>query len=261
MIRCSRIVLTQAALLGALGVSSAPAATLTVADMDAADWTRTVLTDTGNASLATRVETRPGDPTDTFWLTEWALPAPTQPGTSSDSFAHVFQPFAWDPGVDGAVDRFDFSLEGVRLASTLASGIAGFVRPVVEQAGSLFIVLGSALSLESPLQFTTLTWQFEDTDAWTRVGGGAAPDFSATGGALRFGYRWELATTCTGAAGCRGASTSASIDNFQATVTRQQVGPPSSVPEPGMVWLLVVAAVAAGCAGRPRPSLPGPGPA
>lgn len=229
---------------------AATAATITVSDMQAADWTQTVLRHEGPASVGFSVQGRAGDPGNSFWLTRWELPAFARPGTSSDVVANLYRAASWNPATDGAIDRFDFALDAQRIASTFASGFAGFVRPVVEQGGVIFSVASTSLTLESLTQFSPLAWHFEDTDNWVPLSGVGRPDFSSSGGRLQFGYRFDLGAVCTGAAGCFASSTSAGIDNFSVTITPQAVTPGGTVPEPAGTGLLLVAAAAAGLARR-----------
>lgn len=236
-----------ALLSGSLG---AAATTLTVSDMQAADWTQTVLRHDGPGVVGFSVQGRAADPGNSFWLTRSDIPASTRPGSASDVVANVYRAASWNPVTDGAIDRFDFGLDAQRIASTFASGFAGFVRPVVEQGGVIFSVASSSLTLESLTQFSPLAWHFEDTDNWVPLSGVGRPDFSSSGGRLQFGYRFDLGGICTGAAGCFASSTSAGIDNFSVTITPQAVTPGGTVPEPAGAGLLLVAAAAAGLARR-----------
>ncbi len=236
-----------AALLCSLG---AAATTITVADMQAADWTQTVLRHEGAGTVGFSVQGRAGDPGNSFWLTEYALPPFARPGTANDTVANLYGAASWNPATDGAIDRFDFGVDAQRIASSFASGFAGFVRPVVEQGGVVFSVAFSSLDLASLTQFGPLAWHFEDTDNWLPFTGVARPDFSSSGGRLHFGYRFDLGATCTGAGGCFATATRAGIDNFSVTITPQAVTPTGTVPEPAGAWLLLTAAAAAGLARR-----------
>lgn len=228
------------------------ATTLTVHDMLAADWAQTVLRHQGNGSVDFSVQARVGDPGNSFWQVQFELPASTGPGTSSDVVAHVYTGAGWNPASDGAIDRFDFGVDALVIASTFGNGSAGFVRPVVEQGGVIYSVASSSLALQNLPQFSPLAWHFEDTDAWTTLSGVGRPDFSASGAPLRFGYRMDLGAICNGAAGCFRTATSAGIDNFSVTITPQAVTPPGTVPEPAGALLLVTALAAVGLARRRR---------
>ena len=236
-----------AALLCSFGVA---ATTLTVADMQAADWTQTVLRHEGAGTVGFSVQGRAGDPGNSFWLTDYAMPPSTGPRTANDTVANVYRAASWNPATDGAIDRVDFGVDAQRIASTFANGFAGFVRPVVEQGGVLFSVASSSLDLASLVQFGPLAWHFEDTDNWLSFTGAARPDFSSSGGRLHFGYRFDLGAICTGAAGCFATATRAGIDNFSVTITPQAVSPPGTVPEPAGIWLLLTAVAAASLARR-----------
>lgn len=239
-------------LAGLMAAHPAGAATLTVQDMQAAEWTQTVLRHQGNGSVAFSVQGRAGDPGNSFWQVQFDLPASTGPGSSSDTVAKVYTGAGWDPASDGAIDRFDFGLDALVIASSFSNGTAGFVRPVIEQAGVIYSVTSSSLTLQNLPQFSPLAWHFEDTDAWTTLSGVGRPDFSAAGAPLLFGFRFDLGTTCTGAVGCFRTATSAGIDNFSVTVTPQAITPPGTVAEPAVGLLLITALAAAGLGRRGR---------
>lgn len=218
--------------------------------MQAGDWSQTVLRHDGDGTVGFSVQGRAGDPGNSFWLIEYALPPSTGPRTANDAVANLYGAASWNPATDGAIDRFDFSLDAQRIASTFANGFAGFVRPVVEQGGVVYSVASSSLDLASLVQFGPLAWHFEDTDNWLPITGVARPDFSSSGGRLHFGYRFDLGAICNGAAGCFATATRAGIDNFSVTITPLAVTPPGTVPEPPAAWLLLTAAAAAGLARR-----------
>lgn len=240
-----------ALLAGLVAAGTASATTLTVQDMQAVDWTQTVLRHQGNGSVGFSVQGRSGDPGNSFWRVQFDLPASTGPGSSSDVVANLYTGAGWNPATDGAIDRFDFSVDALVIASTFSSGTAGFLRPVVEQGGVIYSVTSSSLTLQNLPQFSPLAWHFEDTDAWTTLAGAGRPDFSAGGAPLRFGYRFDLGATCGGAAGCFATATSAGIDNFSVTITPQAATLPGTVPEPGGA-LLLLTTLAAAALGRPR---------
>ena len=143
------------------------------------------------------------------------------------------------------------------IGPSLSSNAAGFVRPVVEQGGAVYSVANSALSLAALPQFAPLEWHFEDTDAWATIDGVNGLDFGPAGGALHFGYRWELNTSCSGANGCTALTLFAGVDTFRVDVTPVLPVVPGGVPEPATLLLLLLLA-ALGAAAASRRQLPSP---
>ncbi|WP_173126807.1 hypothetical protein [Pseudaquabacterium terrae] len=237
-------------LLAAAGAAQATLVTTTVADvadMQAAQWAQQVLRDTGNAAVGFSAPAAGGNG-GSFWLTDFARPA--GPGNTSDVIANVFAGAAWNPATQGAVETIRFSFDARGLLSTgISSAVSGFVRPVIEQGGVIYSVLNTSTRIDLGSQWLTIDQLFSDESAWVDLGGTLAPDFSATGAPLHFGYRYDLGLTCN-AGSCTAAHTQLGVDNFAVRVGTDVI---AQVNEPAPWALLAMSlplAVAAGRRGR-----------
>lgn len=238
------------AVAGAAQAAVVPAFDISVSDMNGADWAQTVTAHQGTGAVGFFPVTHAADPANTFWRTQFNIGAAPAPRNSSDVVANVYLVQAWDPATQGALDRLDVVLDARGLSSGFSNGVAGFLRPVVEQGGRIFSVLASDLAVAVGSSFDSLSWQLEDTADWRAADGSAAlPDFSAQGAPLHFGYRFGLQTTCTGNGTCRAVESSLGVDNFRVDVIP---GAAAAVPEPALPALLLAALGAASLSRRRR---------
>jgi len=233
--------------------AAVPAFDIEVGSMQADDWAQTVVVHQGTGSVSFAIAGKIGAVTDTHWLSSFSKPGASGIDTSQDSVANMYLVQAWNPATQGAVDRLDISLDATSFFSSFASRVGGFLRPVIEQGGTLFSVLGTDLVVLTSSSFSTLSWQLEDTADWRAAGGSAAlPDFSASGAPIHFGYRFGLGTSCSSTFGCTGASSNVGVDNLRIDVvpTVTDPGTPGTVPEPPALALLGLAAAAAALSRR-----------
>lgn len=249
--------LALAAALG-LGAGAAQATIVSstianVGDMAAADWTQHVLRDDGPSSVSVSLSPAGGNG-GSFWLHE--LTRPQGFGNSSNVVANLFGGASWDPGTQGAVELVEFALDARGLFSTgIGTPVSGFVRPVIEQGGIVYSVAGTSTQLNVGATWQTITRLFSDSDNWVDLAGtpGVLPDFSASGGVIHFGYRYELSLTCptfNNTAGCTAVQTQLGVDNFRVTVGTDVQA--AAVPEPPVTALLAVALLGLAWAGRGR---------
>lgn len=200
-----------------------------------ADWTQVSLRDDGPASGTATTRNGAGNELDE-WRVTYVAPASTGPFAASNVLAAIYEPFAWDLGTDGAIERIDVSFDLLRTFSGFASGLAGFVRPVVRQAGNIYSVAFSSVAVDASFRpAKAATWSLLNTDNWVTLDSGTGLDFSANGDDIYFGFRWDLGVNCAGVNGCLGVSSVTTLDNL-----RFDISSVSAVPEPGGLSLLLV---------------------
>lgn len=222
-----------------------------VGDMDAADWAQQVLRDDGPASVTLSASASGGNG-GSFWLHDFTRPQ--GPGASSNAVANLFGAASWNPGTQGALAQVEFTLDARGLFSTgIGQPVTGFVRPVIEQGGVVYSVAATSTQVNVGATWQTISRLFSGSDNWVDLAGtpGAAPDFSAAGGVIHFGYRFELGLSCSNTTvGCNAARTQLGVDNFRVDVgTDVRV---NDVPEPPAAALLAVALLGLAWAGRRR---------
>lgn len=159
-----------------------------------------------------------------------------------------FRPdFLWTPSIDGPLGTMNFSMDVRNLGSSgYAQAVSAFWRPVILQSGLTFSVIGSALqATPNGAAFQTLNWNFTSASSWFNFPNPAlAPDFSASGALILFGFRVEIGLNCSGGSpgtSCPTASVNDAMDNYRAELTAAQ---PSGIPEPS-TWALGLAGLAA----------------
>jgi hypothetical protein len=153
-------------------------------------------------------------------------------GPGSIITGHLKSTAVYDPSSQGAISSL-----GSSFATMLISGgdsLAVLYGPLVYQNGSYYLD-GSSLTTITPTTDAWVSHAFSGltSAAFSRASGsgGPNPDFSASGGAIQFGY---FASNGTG--GGRPTATSSGLDNWSASVT--------AVPEPTAALLMVVGLLA-----------------
>jgi len=194
------------------------------------DWTHVEEADTGgNASLTVAQIVNGGNPD------AYQRGTHTWTGAGGVVYVHLFDPSGGatvDPAL-GAINAVDFSFDARVFLPTTFDVAVGF-RFAIEQDGTYYI------NDQALVTFLSEGWETHSLSGLTAsnflalngMGGvtaGANPDFSAGGGAIRFGY---VTTNSVGAA----FELEWGVDNWSVTVdTDATTGP---VPEPGTLALL-----------------------
>lgn len=234
-----RLVVAAAVAAGAWCTPVVAGPVVVIDDPVLSDWTTVVLASNPQASVAAAVIGAP----DSEWRVTYSLPATTAPFAAVfDAIALIYDGYAWDPAVDGALERIDLSVDARSIGSTFASGVSGFLRLAVMQSGKIYTVPGSNLTVDSSLISPSL-FSHVDTDNWITFDGQTGLDLSEQGAPLQFGVRWLLGVSCTGAGGCTAAQAQTSLDDFRLTFTAARVDEPLLVPAPasGLLVLLALA--------------------
>jgi hypothetical protein len=169
-------------------------------------------------------------------------------GNWSRNFQFVlFTDFVYTPSLQSAIDTIDFQLDYRRYYATFGDG--SWVYMVIEQGGNLythFAIAGNDPSWNN--SWETGTWKTYTSGGLNAgyfskfsPGPGAfdnhwvaeAPDFSATGGAMRFGFMSDIGAVYGG----QGFVTL--YDNYTLRIQNQA----QAVPEPSTLALLAVGGI------------------
>lgn len=236
-----------AALLGPLALA-AQAVGFTDGDFATTQWQQVVVAQTGVSTLSFSVVDDPGfgNP-GAYWQHLFQRPQTFTTDTSDTRVANIFTGFAYDPAVLGAPTSFDFSLDLRGIGTTFTFANTGSIRPALLQNGIVYTV--ASTDQQALLGFwTSASWHFAGNAAWVPGVGTGAPDFSASGAPIQFGYRFSLGTSCSGASGCRAGNAFSGIDNFHVEV--------GVVPEPGTGLLALAGLLVMGQVARRRLASP-----
>ena len=212
---------------------AAPALSVGVSDMVATDWQQVVVLHQGPAGITQTISTIASS--NTVWLSTWSVPATSSAFSSDDRMANIYTAQVWQPSVQGALDFLDFAIDVRGLNTVFSNGSTGSIRPVIRQGGRVFSAASTDLTVFVSSIFSPLTWHLEDTDTWIDVNANGGADFSSSGGAIEFGYRYTLQASCSSAAGCGAASLNLAVDNFRVDAFAVS----NAVPEPGSLALVL----------------------
>lgn len=151
-------------------------------------------------------------------------------GPGGVGFAHLFTPQEYRPGEQGGLTavRYDFDM----LILNAASSATVLYAPLLAQGGKFYVKLPGSTPTSTgawlPQAYAGLTaGDFSATD------GSGAPDFSAAGAPIRFGFY-----TGNGTAFSEQSITTSGIDNWKVTLTQSETGG-AAVPEPSAFLLLL----------------------
>ncbi len=224
--------------------ASAPLAAQTVSyaqgTFNAADWDQVAPTQTGAFSLSLGVGGG-----GNFWFITQSAPAGNATGAVQSVLINRL--FTYNPATNGALSviNFSFDLLGVSTVNFGGAGF-GFFRPVIRQGGVIFSVANTNAAPTLGVN-STRTFAHRATDNWIARSPGdlRIPDFSATGGVIDFGWRFDGGGNCA-SGNCIAPSTTTNLDNFSVEVVPTVQ---STVPEPstyalmafGLIGLLAVA--------------------
>jgi MYXO-CTERM domain-containing protein len=220
---------------------SAQGSTFTMSDQTFANasWSNSTIVDTtisGGSVNATKVLAG-GNP-GSYRLVE--LSGDGTGATNNLLAAHLKSLASWDPGTQGAIDSiaysFDLSAPGLDLA-----------KPIPAPFFSILLSQGSSYYLSTEYDVVSTTWAMHGIsdlpagDFWRINPDGslttsAHPDFSTSGGAIKFGF----ATAAGFRLPCDAPCYVGGIDNWSVTITSGE-----SAPEPSSLGLAVGVLVAA----------------
>lgn len=212
--------------------SAAQALVINETTMDVAEWARTVVTQTGPATLTIFAQDFGGNP-GSNWQHQYSVPAGNALPTRVRE-ANIYTAASYNPAQSGALASLTISFDVQVVFTSFTDGTAGFLIPVLTQGGHVYRqavgVIGVLSPNWSPRSFTSTT----ATD-WAEQDSNAHPDFSAAGGAMQFGYLFSLGTVCPNTTqGCKATAAGSALDNFHVEAIA------ASVPEPAS-WLLLMA--------------------
>ena len=213
-----------------LAAASVNAGTVTFSDQvfNDSDWTvNTQIIDSGGTVSATQ-NASGGNPDEFRRIVNTVFGVSGGPNSAIWGF-HLTDQAIFDPSVSGAIQSLDYQEDSIMFqgfGQGQASGAA------LMQDGNLFYSSNRVLSnqanwtTQSLLSLTSLSFTslFDPT---------ARPDFSASGGAITFGFFRANSTP-----GASGYSIDAGIDNWSVTLHTA-----SAVPVPAAVWLFATALV------------------
>jgi len=212
-----------------------------------ADWTQITLRDDGPPSVVASTQDATFSETGE-WRITWVSPQTTSPFSAVNMFASIYNVFTWSPRTDGGIERINVSFDLGSVFSGFTNGLSGFVRPVVQQSGTIYSVASSSVAVDNNYKPSkTATWSFLNTSNWITTALGTGLDLSANGDDIQFGFRWDIGANCPGANGCLGASTVTTLDNL-----RFDISPVNAVPEPGVLSIFLPGLVLLGLTIRRR---------
>ncbi len=165
-------------------------------------------------------------------------------GQAAFTATNINTTFTYNPATNGAITALTFGFD-LKTFAGFANGAGGFYRPAIRQNGVTYGVTGSDLA--APVVnagWSRVSFSFLPTDNWSDPTGTSAPDFSATGGVIDFGYRFFAGGVCNAAVGrtCTSVDILTLLDNYDVSITAAP--PTTTVPEPSTYALM-----AAGLAG------------
>jgi len=168
-------------------------------------WTATV-TNSTNGSEATAELATGGNP-GSFRSMIHRLPG-TSNGENNPtqiSVVHMFTGGGWDPATEGALSHIDYSEDQIELAPPFEGAAIG-ARFVIQQDGIAYLA-----SINENNAYRNTDWQTTRVDGLTpgHFSPAPGPDFSATGGALTFGFMRSNTSRSSG-----GIITTHGIDNW-----------------------------------------------
>jgi len=221
---------TMSLALAASGPLAAQPVSYSQGTFNAADWDQAALVQTGPFTLSVGV----GGGGD-FWSITQGSPAGNNNGTLQA--VQINRLFTYNPATNGALASINFSFDLLGVSTSGISGFLGFFRPVIRQGDAIFSVSGTN---SSPTLGTNSTRTFAHlaSDNWVSriVGDPRLPDFSATGGVIEFGWRFDGGGNCP-SGNCNASSFTARLDNYSVQVVPTVQ---STVPEPSTYGLMAL---------------------
>ncbi len=190
--------------------SAAVAQPVTIVDSEfaSADWTPIVTKTTGGASQSASQSVSGGNPG------AYRAMIHSLPPNSNIVVVHEFLGASYDPVVQGAISTLDYR-EDHKEFNPPFTGAAIGAKPALRQGGVWYI--------GPDLTFNGLSWQSVNLMGLTNMDfsgpGGSHPDFSASGGAISFGF----VRSNTNSSNTTSFNTTSGIDNWSYTLQVQSL--------------------------------------
>lgn len=219
-----RFVIALAALAAATAATSAQATAFFDGTFVDTDWTAQKLFDNSNSgsggASATIGQVGTGGNPGAYRQTvnDWL-------GTGGFEYGHVSTVAAYNPSIEGAITSMDFSYDAryFGFSGSGANPLAVAYLPFLMQGGSTYQGPYATATQNSWVPFDFMNLMASDFTL-TTGSGPANPDFSATGGAIMFGYLTSNGSGFTGT-----HETTSGIDNWRVEVHNAQVPEPASL--------------------------------
>jgi hypothetical protein len=242
-------------LLAFVSAWSAPAATIVLTDetFSDADWTATVISQTGSLSGVV-AQSAAGGNTGAYRRQTFSWPQIASPSSHSLTIAS-FGPLFFDPSASDGILSIEFEFDLARISGPSNFASTGFYRPYLLQDGDMFVLATTAANLADNANWTPHSHLSTSPSDWNPVVGfgSGSPDFSSSGAPITFGYRVLLGLSCpSGYSSCVSGSVASGLDNFKVTITTPDPPPPTDVPEPSTAAMASLGVVIAVFASRRR---------
>jgi uncharacterized repeat protein (TIGR01451 family) len=145
-------------------------------------WEVTAAANAGSTQTAERV-TSGGNPGAFRWMTHAMTPAPSETEASTISVQHLYLGATYDPATQGAIAGIDYREDQIEFYAPFDGAAVGWAFMLVQDGRTHFAGAGA---------FANLGWSTRQlrclrAEDFTQSGG-RYPDFSASGGPIRFGF-------------------------------------------------------------------------
>ncbi|MBL8212882.1 MAG: hypothetical protein JNK87_19360 [Bryobacterales bacterium] len=223
--------------------SGQPATVFTDGTFTPADWQSATFVAQGTTSMAFD-QVAAGNPEPGRRMT-FSVTSVDAGATVINRSGAVNVVFSYDPSVQGAIQGIVVSFDLAVLTSTFPGARSGGYTPMLVQGGIAYAMSGGASA--GSTAWVGFTRSSTDASQW--VGGGFNPDFSASGGVIRFGYQTTFTLSCDLQVNCGPATVTSALDNYRVAIESVPVTN-AGIPEPSTLALsggaLLLVAVGSG---------------